>query len=76
MSVPANLLALSDDALEAAMSACQPLRPSDRSAFLQSVAAELAKYPMVGPGIIARVCAQTQRKFFDPPNLNGAGKYG
>jgi len=31
-------------------------------------------YPEIGPGIIGRVVAKAQRKYFDPPTLS-ASKY-
>jgi hypothetical protein len=42
--------------------------------FLRALAAELAKYPEIGPGLIFRLIRETQRRFFDAPNLSG-GKY-
>ena len=44
-------------------------------AFLCALAAELAKYPAVGPGLIHRLIRETRGKFFDPPNLSGLAKY-
>jgi hypothetical protein len=37
-------------------------------------AAEIAKQPAVGPGLIHRLIRETQRQFFDPP-LSTASKY-
>jgi hypothetical protein len=30
-------------------------------------------YAVVGPGTVHRVCLETQRRFFDPPDLGGPG---
>jgi hypothetical protein len=39
-----------------------------RDAFLQSVADVLAGCAEIGPGVVYRVVAETERKFFDPPD--------
>jgi hypothetical protein len=70
-------LRLSDDELTAVMAAARPLPVERRDAFLQEVAAEL-RGREIGPGMVHRVCAETQRRFFDPPDLgraSGSGKY-
>jgi hypothetical protein len=54
--------------LDAVLAAARPLPVERRDAFLQAVAAELHGRE-VGPGIIHPVCAETQRAFFDPPQL-------
>ena len=51
--------------------AARPLPVECRDAFLQAVAAELRGHE-VGPGIVHRVCAETQRQFFNPPDLSAA----
>jgi hypothetical protein len=66
------VISLSDDELRAIMAAASPLRPRDRDAFLLDVAAELAKRAELGPGIVARLARELQRRHFDPPNLKGA----
>jgi hypothetical protein len=67
---------LTDDELDAVMSAAQPIAIERRDAFLQAVAAEL-RGREVGPGLVHRVVAQVQREFFDPPleTRSGTGKY-
>jgi hypothetical protein len=59
---------LSDSELDAVMAAARPLPVERRDAFLQSVAGALQGRE-VGPGVVHRVCAETQRAFFDPPQL-------
>ncbi len=65
-------LSLSDPELAAIMEAARPIPPRDRAKFLQAVSVELSKYPELGPGIVGRVVAKTQRQFFDPPNFHGS----
>jgi hypothetical protein len=65
-------VALSGADLESVMTAAAPIQPQDRDGFLQAICAELAKYPEVGPGLILRVIRQTQREYFDPPDLRGS----
>jgi hypothetical protein len=60
-------LRLTDDELDAVFSACRPLQPAARDAFLQELADELRRYPEVGPGIVYRTIVTLQRKYFDPP---------
>jgi hypothetical protein len=70
-------LRLSDDELTAVMAAARPIAVERRDAFLQEVAAEL-RGREIGPGLVHRVCAETQRRFFDPLDLgraSGIGKY-
>lgn len=71
-------LALTDDELAAIMSAAAPLQPHQRSQFLRDVVAELAKYEVVGPGIIGRVTAKLQREHLNPSRLHhhGVSKFG
>jgi hypothetical protein len=61
-------IALTDDQLDAIMRACEPLRPADRGGFLEAVAAAL-QGRKVGDGAVYLAIRQTQRRFFDPPQL-------
>ena len=36
---------------------------------MQQVANELARCGEVGPGVVHRICAATQKQFFVPPSL-------
>jgi hypothetical protein len=63
---------LTDSELDAVMAAARPLPVARRDAFLQQVAAELRHCNELGPGVVHRVCAETQRRFFDPPDLSRA----
>jgi hypothetical protein len=72
-------LALSDAQLDIVFRLAAPLLDVDRSAFLEDVARELGALPELGDGIVARICAQVQRKYWRPPELGhggaGSGKY-
>jgi hypothetical protein len=72
------LIRLTDAELDAVLAAARPLEPHLRDVFLQEVAGALASYVEVGPGVVARVCREAQKKFFDPPDIDGASgsKYG
>jgi hypothetical protein len=68
------MISLSDDELRSVMQAAAPIDPRDRGAFLRDVASELAKYSELGPGVVGRVVANLQRKYFDPPNFQNGGR--
>ena len=55
-------LSLSDAELDALMSAAAPIPRHARDQFLRDCFAELAKFEVIGPGIIARVCSRLQRQ--------------
>jgi hypothetical protein len=57
------------------MAAARPLDPDLRDPFLRAVAAALQGHAIVGPGLVARTCAELQRQFFDPPQLQHPHKY-
>src|SRR5262245_6851386 len=74
---PMPIIRLSDDELSAVMAAARPLDPDLRDPFLRAVASALQGKAEIGPGVVARTCAELQRQFFDPPDLGRAsvGKY-
>jgi hypothetical protein len=77
-TMPAKPLALSDSQLDIIFRLAAPLLETDRSAFLEDVARALGGLPEVGDGIVARTCAQVQKKYWRPPELaggSGSGKY-
>lgn len=65
------MISLSDSELQTIMEAAKPLHPHQRSDFLRDVSAELAKYEVIGPGIIHRVTAQLQRAHLNGPRDRG-----
>jgi hypothetical protein len=72
-------LALSDSELDTIMRAARVLAVADRDSFLHAVAFALQQQPELGPGIVARVAAEMQKRFFRPPELAGhnhGGKHG
>jgi hypothetical protein len=64
--MPSRPLALSDDQLTTIMRTAQPIAPNLRPAYLEAVARALHGREL-GDGLVARVCAELQREFFDPP---------
>jgi hypothetical protein len=71
-------IALSDAELEAVLTAARPISVDRRDAFLQQIASSLQSCRELGPGVVYRVLAETQRAFFDPPDFSrsaGASKY-
>ena len=70
---------LSDAAMDAIMRAAQPIDHDQRSAFLEAVAAELARCAALGDGSVYRVVRDVQRRFFHPPiedhGRQGVGKW-
>jgi hypothetical protein len=72
-----SLIYLSDDELGAVMRAALPIAVDRRDAFLREVASALSGCAEIGPGTVHRICAATQREFFDPPleTRSGTGKY-
>jgi hypothetical protein len=67
--MPSRPIQLTDHQLAVIQAAAEPLRPCDRGAFLEVVAALLREVE-VGDGTVARACAAAQRKFFDAPELS------
>ena len=63
-------LALTDSQLDTVYRCAGPLAPAVRPAFLKLVAQGLAGAGEIGDGTVARVCAEVQRQFFDPPDLS------
>jgi hypothetical protein len=70
-------LALSDSEIAHIMAAARPLSPGDREAFLCQVAAVLELQPMLGPGIVSRVCRELQARYWRASEVDERpGKYG
>ena len=56
-------LSLSDDEYAAVQAAAAPIHPLQRGAFLQALAVELERHPVVGPGVVDRCAAALQKTF-------------
>ena len=67
MTIP---LRLSDSELDAVMRAAAPIEPASRGAFLEAVAARLARTSELGEGVVFRICAELQRQYFSAPSFN------
>ena len=65
------MLSLSDAQFATVFNAAEPLVPSDRSRFLEDVATALAAPPELGDGAIARTYREIQRRYFQPPQIDG-----
>jgi hypothetical protein len=68
-------LALDDSQLDAIMRAAAPLQPQDRDAFLKDVAHALNGHEL-GDGIVGRICAEVQRKYWRAPEIEMRGGTG
>jgi hypothetical protein len=67
---------LADAELQLIKAAAQPLQPHQRAPFLAAVVEAFVAEPERGVGVLHRICARTQRQFFDPPDLSrDASKY-
>jgi hypothetical protein len=62
----ATPLRLTDEQMDMIMQAAAPLALPDRGPFLEAVAAALQGHEL-GDGLVARVCAEQQRRWFSPP---------
>jgi hypothetical protein len=56
-------LAIPDDLYFAVQQAAAPVSASERTQFLQELAAELGRYPVLGAGVVHRAAANLQRRF-------------
>jgi hypothetical protein len=68
--MPFPPIRLTDAELDAVMSAARPLAVAMRDPFLRAVATALDGSKVIGPGVVARTCAELQRQFFDPPEVS------
>ena len=68
------MVKLTDSELDAVMAAARPLDVAMRDAFLQQVARELGRCPEIGPGVVGRVCAEVQARYWIPPDLTRPGR--
>ena len=60
-------LSLSDDEYSAVQAAAAPIHPLQRGDFLKALAAELERYPVIGPGVVHRCAAEIQRRYVIAP---------
>jgi hypothetical protein len=56
-------LSLSDAEFAAVQAAAAPIHPMQRDAFLKALAAELERHPVVGLGLVHRLCADLQKRY-------------
>jgi hypothetical protein len=71
-------LKLTDSELTTVMAACRPLNTADRESFLQHVAVALAGQPVLGDGVVSRICREVFSQHWRAPEIDGrtaGGKY-
>jgi hypothetical protein len=73
--IPNEPLRLTDDQLTAVLRAAEPLAVGNRGAFLQEVASALQGEEL-GDGMVYRVVAMVQRRYYDPPILGPEPRWG
>ena len=56
-------LSLNDAEYAAVQAAAAPIHPLQRGAFLEALAKELERHPVVGPGLVHRCAADLQKTF-------------
>jgi hypothetical protein len=70
---------LTDQQIDQILLAARPLARRDRDAFLRAVVDALPNGGTPGDGDLFRILRETQRRFWDPPQLGDPGrvtKYG
>ena len=56
-------LSLSDAEFAAVQTAAAPVHPMQRGTFLEALAKELERHPVIGPGLVHRCAADLQKTF-------------
>jgi hypothetical protein len=54
---------ISDDDYVTIARAAEPVPPQQRGDFLRSLAIELERHPVIGPGLVHRLAAELQARF-------------
>jgi hypothetical protein len=62
-------LPLTDAQLDVIHRLAWPLSPTDRSSYLELVAATLAQQTTLGDGTVHRIAVDCQRRFWAPPEV-------
>ena len=76
--MPSKLLALTDEQLTTVFNVAAPLASHSRQYFLEDVARSLGDLPELGDGVVARTCAEVQKRYWRAPDLSraaGTSKY-
>jgi hypothetical protein len=63
---------LSDDEFATVQAAAAPIHPQQRGAFLQALAKELERHPVIGPGLVHRCASELQRRYVIAPERGTA----
>ena len=56
-------ISLTDEQYATVLAAAATIIPAERDAFLRALADELGRHPVVGEGLLHRLCADLQRRF-------------
>jgi hypothetical protein len=78
LAPPPRPIALSDSEISHIMTCARPLMPGDRDAYVRAVVAVLESQPVLGPGLVGRVCRELQGRFWRPAEVDvrpHGGKY-
>jgi hypothetical protein len=77
MTTTPELFHLTDEQANAVFAAAHPLPPHRRSAFLEEVAREISRHPILGDGLLYRLIVQIQKKHYDVPDFgsDNGGKW-
>ena len=71
-------LALTDEQLTTVFRLAAPLASDERGSFLEDVAHSLGGLGELGDGVVARTCAEVQKRYWRAPDLArsaGSSKY-
>ena len=68
------LASFDDRELDILLALAAPIPEPCRSDFLETVAAELERFPERGDGLLHRIARDAQRKFLSPPSAH-AGSF-
>jgi hypothetical protein len=70
-------LSFTDEELDVVYKLAAPIPPACREDFLAALAEALARYPVIGPGLLHRLGAPIQKRFMQPPRSSEliGGKY-
>ena len=56
-------LPLPDDVYDIVQAAAAPIHPQHRGEFLQALAGEIERHPVIGPGLVHRIAADLQHRY-------------
>jgi hypothetical protein len=69
-------LSLSDDEYRAVQAAAAAIHHLQRGTFLEALAKELERHPVVGPGLVHRCASELQRRYVISPERETSASAG